>query len=232
MSLKNIKLDLPSYRATVPSTQKEVNITPLKVKDEKILLIAAEAKDEKQLIDAMKRVITNNVEGETIDNLTSYDVEYLFLRIRAISVGETSDIQLKCSECETANNIKVDLTSIEVINLDKFENKIKLTPTLMFEMDAPNLDKYIGLTEDIDGLTKFLASNVKKVFHGEEVYDVGPSDIDDVVNIMNELTSDQFQEIQKYVDTIPKLSHDLEYTCTHCSAENKTTIQGLANFLS
>lgn len=232
MSLKNIKLDLPTYRAIVPSTQKEVNISPLKVKDEKLLLIAGESKDEKQLIDAMKKVIANNVHGEEIENLTSYDVEYLFLRIRSISVGETTTLQFKCSECETANEIKLDLTSVRVINLDKFENKIKLTPNLMFQMDAPNLDKYVGITNDVDGLTKFLASNVTKVFHNEEVYDVGPDEIEDVVSIMNELTSDQFQNIQKYVDTIPKLSHKVNYTCTHCGHENETTIEGLVNFLS
>jgi len=232
MSLKNIKLDLPTYRVTVPSTKKEVNITPLKVKDEKILLIAAESKDEKQLIDSMKRVISNNVIGVDVEDLKSYDIEYLFIRIRAISVGETSTIQLKCPHCETANKIDIDLTSINVINLDKFDNKIKLTDSLMFQMDPPSLDKYIGITSDIDGLTRFLATNVTKVFHGEEIYEVGPTDIDDVVGIMEELTSEQFQGIQTYVDTLPKLSHDIEYTCVHCGEVNKETIQGLTNFLA
>lgn len=185
MSLKNIKLDLPTYRAIIPSSKKEVDITPFKVKDEKLLLIASESKDEKQLIDSMKRVIDNNVIGEDVQNLYSYDIEYLFIRIRAISVGETSEIQLKCSECETANNVTIDLTSIQVKNIDNFDNKIKLTENLMFQMDPPDLEKYIGVGEDIDSLTKFLASNVSKVFHGEEVYDVGPSDVDDVIDIID-----------------------------------------------
>ena len=232
MSLKNIKLDLPTYRATIPSSKKEVDITPFKVKDEKLLLIASESKNEQQLIDSMKRVINNNVIGEDVENLYSYDIEYLFIRIRAISVGETSEIQLKCSECETANNVTIDLTSIEVKNINNFNGKIKLTENLMFQMDPPDLEKYIGVGEDIDSLTKFLASNVSKVFHGDEVYDVGPSDVDDVIDIMNELTTEQFQGIEKYIDTLPKLEHDIEYVCTHCGVTNNQKISGLANFLA
>jgi hypothetical protein len=232
MSLKNIKLDLPTYRATVPSSQKEVSITPFKVKDEKLLLIASESKNEQQLIDSMKKVIDNNVVGEDVNNLYSYDIEYLFLRIRAISIGETSNIQLKCKECETANDVVIDLTTVNVINLDSFNNKIKLTDTLMFQMDPPNLDKYVGVGNDIESLTRFLATNVSKVFHGDEIYDVGPTDIDDVINIMNELTAEQFQGIQTYVDTLPKLSHDVNFVCTHCGTDNSQNIQGLSNFLA
>lgn len=232
MSLKNIKVNSPTYRVIVPSNKKEVNISPLKVRDEKILLIAAESKDEKQLIDSIKTVITNSVEGEEIGNLTSYDVEYLFLRIRAISVGETAEVSLKCSECETANGVKIDLTTVNVKNIENFKTSIKVTDDLMFQMGAPSLDDYVGVEETADGLTKFLASNVRQVYSGEEVFDVSSTDIDDVVGIMDQLTSDQFMNIQQYVETMPRLSHDVEYDCEHCGKHNEITIQGLSNFLS
>ena len=232
MSLKNIKVSNPTYRVVVPSNKKEVNISPLKVRDEKVLLIASESKDERQIIDSIKTVITNAVEGEDIVNLTSYDVEYLFLRIRAISVGETSQISLKCNKCETANNVKVDLTSVEVKNIENFKTSIKLTNDLMFQMGAPSLDDYIGVEDNAEGLTRFLASNVRKVYSGEDVFDVTTADINDVIGIMDQLTSDQFQNIQEYVETMPKLSHDIDYDCTHCGEHNEFTIQGLTNFLS
>lgn len=228
--LKNIKINTPTYREIIPSNKTEVNITPFKVGDEKVLLLASESKDVNQMVDGLKSVISNCVDNIQVNDLASFDVEYLFLKIRAVSVGETADIMMTCSECETANEVKVDLTKIELRGLEEFKTNIKITDDLMFKMKTPNIDSFSKAENNPDSIINFIAGNVEKVFYGEETIDVGPNEIPDVEDIINQLTSVQFSDLQNYVLKIPKVSYDTEYTCKHCSTVNTNTLEGLSDF--
>lgn len=228
--LKNIKLNTPTYREIIPSSNKEVIINPFKVGDEKILLMASESQDTTQMIDALKKVINNCVQGATVDDMASFDVEYLFIKIRSVSVGEVAKISLTCPECETANPVDVDLSKTSVKGVKEFKTNVKLTEELIFTMKLPHVDSMAVADSNPDSIVKFIASNVEKVFYGEETIEITPADIEDVVNIINQLTSAQFKELQDYIINIPKMSLDIEYDCTHCNKNNKQTLEGLSDF--
>jgi hypothetical protein len=228
--LKNIKINTPTYREIIPSTNTEVKITPFKVGDEKILLIASESKDPKQMIDSLKKVIDNCVQGAELKDMSAFDVEYLFLKIRSDSVGETADIFLTCKECETANECKIDLSKIEVRGLDSFKTKIKITDDLMFSMLTPDLDSYTGVENNAEGIIEFIAKNVDKVFYGEETIDIGTNDKQDVIDIINQLTSTQFKDLQDYISGMPKVTYELDFECKHCQTKNDVKLEGLADF--
>ncbi len=228
--LKRIKLNTPTYREIIPSSKKEVQISPFKVGDEKLLLIASESKDAKQMIDGLKNVISSCVKGADLTEMAAYDVEYLFLKIRSISVGETATVLLTCTECETANEVKVDLSKIEVRNIDNFVRDIKVTDDLIFKMKTPDIDSYTGIDTTPDGIITFIARNVERVFYGEETIEVSQNEINDVIDIINQCTASQFADMQNYVQTMPKVSYDIEFICKECGHKNTRTLEGLADF--
>jgi len=228
--LKDIKLNTPTYKEVVPSSQKEVRIKPFKVGDEKTLLIASESQDKDQIISSLKRVMTNCLVGEEVENLTSYDVEYLFLKIRAKSVGEVSKIGLKCKECDTQNEIEVDLETVNVKNLENRSSKIKITDELYFEMKEPDIDVISSIEETTEGILKFICRMVTRVYYGEETIEVSPADVSDVLGIVEQLTTEQFKDLENYVQNIPKLHKEVDYVCKHCGTENKVLMEGLTDF--
>jgi len=229
--LKNIKLNTPTFKEIIPSNKQEVSITPFKVGDEKVLLMAAESKDNIAMINSLKRVVNNCTHGVELQELASFDLEYLFLKIRAISVGETAKILLTCPECNTANNITVELSEVQVKGIDSFENNVKINDELYFNMKLPELEDYADIdVNDPDTIINFIASNVLKVFYGEESIDVGKNDIKDVVNIIEQLTSQQFEFLKNYVLNIPKVSHDVDFKCSHCDNQTNIVLEGLADF--
>ena len=154
----------------------------------------------------------------------------MFLKIRSISVGESADIFLTCKDCETANEAKIDLTKIEVRGLDSFKTKIKITDDLMFLMKTPDIDSYTGIESTAEGIIQFIAKNVDKVFYGEETIDIGMNETQDVIDIINQLTSSQFNDLQDYISGVPKVTYELDFECKHCQSKNDVKLGGLADF--
>lgn len=228
--LKNIKLKTPTYREIIPSTKSEVSITPFKVGDEKVLLMASESKDSKQIIDSLRKVMVSCVNGVDIDTLSSFDIEYLFIKIRSISVGETADLILKCKSCETGNEYKLDLTKVQVKGLEDFKTNIKITDDLYFEMKMPDMESYVDVTGDAESIIKFISRNVNKVFYGEDVFEITENEYQDVADIIEQLTSNQFMQLQEYVLNIPKLSEDISFACKHCGEANEIKLEGMSDF--
>ena len=228
--LSGIKIATPTYKDTIPSSGKAVKLTPFRVGDEKVLLIASQSKDPKQMVDALKTVVQNCVEGVRIDDLASFDLEYLFIKLRSVSVGETAKIGLACSNCEGSNKLEVDLSSVKVKKNASHKNIVNVTKELIFEMKYPDVGDVDIKDDSIESIIDVIAHSVKNVFNGEETITIGPEDIDDLKNILNSLTSAQFADIQKFFETAPKLSHDVTFKCEHCGFENKHTLEGLASF--
>ena len=229
--LKNIKVTTPTYDEEVPSTRKKCKISPFKVGDEKVLLLASEAGENKQMINALKSVIKNCSDIEDIDELAAFDLEYLFIKIRSVSVGESSNIGVKCTECEANNEIKIDLSSIEVKRNKDHKNTIRITDSLGFEMKYTNIDD-VGNVDpsNVDDMLEIIARSVKTVFSGDETISIGEDEIEDLKGILDSLTTDQFLSIQDFFTSAPKVQKDINFTCKECSKDNNQTLEGLASF--
>lgn len=232
-ALSNIKISKFKYDEKLPSTGKKVAITPFRVGDEKVLLEAAESKDPKHQRNAIKQVIENCVEGVKFEDLAPYDVDYLFMKLRAKSVGETADIGISCEECEEKNKLTVNIDTVEVYKDPSHTNKVKLQDDLMLEMKYPDTSNLnIENAQTADGMLEVIFYSVDKVYYGEETIDLTPSDKQDFISLIGELSKTQFEEIQKFFTTMPKLKKDVEFTCGSCGHENKYSLEGLASFLS
>ena len=229
--LKNIKITTPTYDEEIPSTRKACKIEPFKVGDEKVLLLASEAGDNKQMINALKSVIKNCSNIEDVDSLATFDLEYLFIKIRAVSVGETSKIGVKCTECEETNEIEIDLSVIEVTRDTNHKSTIRITDNLGFEMQYTNIDSISHVDpSNVDDMLEVIARSIKTVFHGDETISVGEDEIEDLKGILDSLTTKQFDNIQEFFTTAPKIKQDISFTCKSCSKVNDQTLEGLASF--
>jgi citrate lyase gamma subunit len=230
-SLKGIKLSKPEYDDKVPSTGKKVKLTPFRVGDEKTLLIAAQSESVKQMNIAMRSVIRNCVTGCDVDDLPQYDLEYLFLKLRAKSVGEFSTIGVSCSQCGTMNQIEVDLEKVEVEKSDKHTDIVKIEDNLAFKMKLPEADELDDADlNNPEHMMNLIAQSVEIVYAGEESITVDPTDRDDLKSLIESMTAKQFEKVQEFFETMPKLTKNIEFTCGSCATENKQKLQGLSSF--
>lgn len=234
--LKGLKLNSPIYRVKLPSTEEELQFKAFTVKEEKILMIAAESQDMTQVVDSLKKVITNCLIGDVdVDNLAIFDLEYLFLKLRSKSVGESAKIGMKCTTCDHQNTVSVNLDDVEVKKDPNHTDIIKITDDIGLEMRYPTFDGVKDFSEDagIEEIINMVATSIKSVYTGDEVIDMRDEAHEDVVSFLEQFTSDQFAGVQVFFTTMPKVSHDVEFKCVNkeCETpENKTTLEGLADF--
>ena len=234
------KLNVPVYETILPSTEKVIKYRPFLVKEEKILLTALEDETGNSMTNAVKQIIGNCIQTKLdIDNLPTFDIEYLFLRLRSKSVSEIVTIGLKpypCSEnegnlCEKTTEVKINLEEITVVKDEKHTNKIMLDDKVGVVMNYPNSSS-LENTEG-DNFTigmNLIKSSIKMIFTTEETYEKDSFTDEDLDEFIDSLNSSQFQKIREFFDTMPKLSHTVEYTCSTCGEEKKTTLEGLNSF--
>jgi len=228
------KLETPKYQLTVPSTKKQSNFRPFLVKEEKILLIAQETGEEGNMIKAMRDIIISCTFGE-IDakDLTSFDLEYIFLKIRAKSVGEVADIGVKCSECETTHELKIDLDKVSLTKTKSLPKKIELTDTIGIIPQYVKLDDMIEMAGIKDqGLlfTKTIAATVQSIYDDTNVYPLSEASEEDTKEFIDSLNREQMEKIEKVFNTTPKLEEKISFTCSGCTAENNRTLSGIESF--
>jgi len=234
------KLNVPVYETILPSTEKVIKYRPFLVKEEKILLTALEAGTENELPAAIKQIINNCIQTKLdVDNLSTFDIEYLFLRLRAKSVGEEVTIGLKpypCGQndgklCEKTTEVKINLEEVKVTKNEKHTNKIMLDDKIGVIMDYPNsssLEKIEG-----DNFTvgmNLIKSSIKMIFTAEQTHERDSFNDEDLSEFLDSLNSDQFQSIRQFFDTMPKLSHTVKYTCSTCGEKKETILEGLSSF--
>jgi hypothetical protein len=226
----------PKYKVKIPSTGKEVFYRPFYVKEQKVLLMAMETQDQELILKAMVDTIVSCVE-ERIDpnTLAIFDVEYMFTKIRAKSVGETADILLRCSECDESNEVKVNLEAITIDVPNKIP-EIKLTDQYTLVMRYP---KYTTMTQAIKGkenltftdlLFHLSIGSLDKLLTEDEVILFDDETLEEKTKFLDNLNSDQFKEIMSIVQNMPKLEHDVKFKCKSCTHENKQTLQGIQDF--
>jgi len=233
------KLDVPIYEMTVPSTDEKIKYRPFLVKEEKILLIAMESGENKDIIQGVKQIVSECIFNKLkIGNLPMFDIEYMFLRIRAKSVGEVSKLKVLCpDDKKTYANVEIDLTEVEVQVDDSHTNKIELSDEMGVIMKYPSIDLFskAGIADiNADNMIDVVATCIAQIYDkkGEEVFDSKDSTKKELVDFVEQLNTTQFQDIQKFFDTMPKLTHTVTVKNPKTKKESKVTLSGLNDFFA
>jgi hypothetical protein len=233
------KISAPTYELELPSTGKKIQYRPFLVKEEKLLVIALESEDIKQITTAIKTVIKNCILTKNIkvEALPTFDIEYLFLNVRGKSVGEELEVNIICpDDNETQVPVKINLDDIKVQKNENHTNRIKLDDSIMMEMKYPSLDQFIKNNFDfseknaMDQSFELIASCIDTIFTEEEVWttsDVTKKEMNDFLESMN---SSQFKDIEKFFETMPKLSHIIKVVNPKTNVESEVVLEGLASF--
>jgi len=225
----------PKYEMVIPSIGKSVRYRPFLVKEEKNLMIAAESGDNKIVFKALVDTIKSCVDDDFDANkLTTFDVEYMFLQLRSKSVGESSKIILPCSNCEERNDVYINLDEIK-IEMPEVNKVITLTDDITISVDYPAFSKILetDLTDgSADAAFALVRACIKSINTEEERIDVKDTSEEELQNFLESMSTEQFEHIKTFIDSIPKLEHDVKFNCSSCSQENNIHVEGVANFLS
>ena len=231
------KLEVPIYELTVPSTDEKIKYRPFLIKEEKILLIAMESGENEDVIQAVKQIVSEcTFNTLKLGNMPMFDVEYIFLQIRSKSVGEVSKLKILCrDDGETYANVEVDLTEIEVQVNDDHTNKIELTDEMGVIMKYPTIDSFstAGISDiTADNMLDVIVACIDKIYDkkGEEVYDSKDSSKKELMDFVEQMNTQQFQDVQAFFDSMPKLRHEITVVNPKTKVENKVALSGLNDF--
>jgi|TARA_B110000003_G_C16479243_1_gene468886 hypothetical protein len=230
------KVNTPTYELVVPSTDEKVKFRPFLVKEEKILLIAMEAQEQSGILNAVKDIVKScTFDKFDVNRAPIFDIEYIFLNIRAKSVGEVSTVNLRCpDDNETFVQTEIDLTKVDVQITEGHTNKIELTDEMGMILQYPTLDSFTDSTTVINAsnMLDVIASCVSQIYDkkGEDVYDAKDSTKQEIVDFLESLNSKQFLEIQKFFDTMPKLTHTVNIENPETKVKSDITLTGLNDF--
>ena len=233
------KIATPTYSLVLPSTEKEINYRPFLVKEEKLLVLALESEDTKQITTAIKAVIKSCIQtkGIKVELLPTFDIEYLFLNIRGKSVGESLDVNIICpDDGKTSVPVTIDLDDIKVIKTEGHSNKVELDKTLMMELKYPSLDEFIKNNFDfkdenaMEQSFKLIASSIDKIYNEEEVWVAADCTKKEINEFLESMNSQQFKKIEEFFTTMPKLSHTIKVTNPNTKVESEVVLEGLASF--
>ena len=230
------KLNVPKYKLKLPSDGRTVNYRPFLVKEEKLLLVATETGEQTEIIDAIKDIIKNCTDLDSVDNLATFDIEYLFLQIRTKSVGEEVDVIVTCpDDGETTAKVSIPLDQIKVKKTKGHKSSIQLTDECAIEMGYPSLDMFVTLnfTDQnigVEEVFKMAAACVKTIQDPNQVYDCKDVPQDEVLAFFDDMNSAQFAKVQEFFDTMPKLAHTVKVTNPNTKVESDVTLEGLASF--
>ena len=235
------KIATPTYELELPSTGETVQYRPFLVKEEKLLVIALVSDNTKQITTAIKSVIKNCVltKGVKVEDLPTFDIEYLFLNIRGKSVGEDIEVSITCpDDNETTVQVHINLDDIQVEKFDDHSDKIKLDDSIMMQMKYPSLEQFIKNNFDInqknamDQSFDLIASCVDKIFTEEEVWTTADCTKKEMNDFLEQMNSSQFKEIEKFFETMPKLSHKIKVKNPKTKVESEVVLEGLASFFA
>ena len=233
------KIATPTYELDLPSTGKTITYRPFLVKEEKVLVIALESEDTKQITNAIKAVLKNCVltKGIKVETLPTFDIEFLFLNIRGKSVGEEIEVNIVCpDDGETNVPVFIDLDSIQVETSDDHTNQIKLDSDLMMEMKYPSLEQFIKNNFDfqegnqMDQSFELIATCIDKIYNEDEVWATADCTKKEVKDFLESMNSSQFKEIEKFFESMPKLKHTIEVTNPNTKVTSEVVLEGLASF--
>lgn len=230
-------MDLPTYELEIPSTRKKIKYRPFLVKEEKVLLMAMETEDENSIRDATLNLLKSCIQSRIkIEDLSTFDLEYIFLNIRAVSVGEIVQLMITCNDDgETQVKYNLNLTDVSVIFPEGHDNKIMLNDTTGVIMKYPSFDRFVegNISEKEitpDQITEIIAESIDQIFQGEDVYDSSTTSKKEFIKFVEELTNAQLEKLQKFFETSPRLEHSFKVTNPNTGVESEYTLRGLQSF--
>ena len=235
------KVNTPTYELVLPSTGKKVKYRPFLVREEKILIMALETEDIKQITQAVVDILTECIltKGIKFENLSTFDIEYLFLNIRAKSVGETVEVNIICpDDNKTSVTVSIDIDSIKVKKNRKHKNIIKLDDNLSLKLKYPSLDQFIGSNfeskddQSISSTLKVITSCIDVIYTEEESWVGSDSTEKELEEFIDQLNTKQFQLIEEFFNTMPKLSHPVKVKNPITEVESTVVLEGLAAFFN
>ena len=235
------KIATPTYELELPSTEQTVKYRPFLVKEEKLLVLALETEDTKQITTAIKTVLKSCVltKGIKVEQLPTFDIEYLFLNIRGKSVGEELEVKVICPDDEkTEVPITIDLDEVKVQKSEGHNNQLKLDDTLMMEMRYPSLDQFIKNNFDFKDENQMeqsfdlIGSCIDKIYSEDEVWATADCTKKEVKEFLESMNSSQFKDIEKFFETMPKLTHTIKVKNPKTKVESEVVLEGLASFFA
>ena len=232
------KLNTPEYRLNVPSSDEEVKYRPFVVAEEKLLLIAQETGDEESMLNAVRQIVEGCTFGALdIEHMPLFDLEYIFLNIRAKSVGETAKIIVKCpDDKETEVEVEIFLPDVKVEIGEDHDNKVQLTDSMLLEMTYPRFDTVTTLKKqypkasEIEMTFHMIASTMLTLYDGEEEYDMLDETHKERMDFIDQMTQHQFGKMQKFFETSPRLTHTVNVTNPKTKKKGKYKLEGIAAF--
>lgn len=228
------KISVPNYSLTIPSNNIEITYRPYLIREEKVLLMAIESEDGKQMEKAIISIINEctNYKGDAID-LTSYDVEYIFIKLRSISVGETIDIIKICNECEHQNEVTLDLSKAVLVNNEKIDHIIKLTDEFSLELSHNSISDKLQFSDDesdTEVLIKSAAASLITIYNGDDVFDARDVSIEERIDFVEGLSSMQFNQVVDFILNTPYVHYKDTFVCTKCGHKRDFEYSGLMDF--
>ena len=231
----------PTYELVLPSTKQEIKYRPFLVKEEKLLVLALESEESKQISTAITSVIKACIltKGIKVEDLATFDIEYIFLNIRGKSVGEEVEVNIIApDDGVTSIPVKINLDDIKVIENEDHNKQIKLDDNLMMEMKYPSLDQFIKNNFDfneestVDQSFDVIATCIDKIYSEDEVWATDDCSKKEVMDFLEQMNSMQFKLIEKFFETMPKLSHSLKVTNPKTKKKSQVVLEGLSSFFA
>ena len=238
------KINTPTYELTLPSNRKKVKYRPFLVREEKILVLALESEDQKQITDAIIQIIGDCLITKNIDvtKLPTFDIEYLFLNVRSKSVGETVEVNVTCpDDGKTKVETSINIDDIKVIKNKDHNLIVKLDDKYSMKLKYPSLDQFIennfdfemaAPNESVSAAMSMLSSCIDLIYDEEESWDASESTKEELDEFIDQLNTKQFQKVEEFFRTMPKLSHTLKVTNPQTGVESEVVLEGLASFFS
>ena len=232
-------LSVPTYDVALPSTGKKIKYRPFLVKEEKVLLLAMESEDAKEIETAVKQTLNNCIQtrGVKAESLASFDLEYLFLKIRAVSAGEEIKMKVTClDDGETQVTVDISIDDIEVFKPEGHDRKIMLTDDVGIVMKYPGFKQFVNITllndnlDSTDDVFELVADCVDQIFEKEEVWDASDMKRSEVVAFLEGMTQNQFELVQTFFETMPSLKHEFKAINPKTEVESTYTLEGLQSF--
>jgi len=233
------KLTTPTYELEIPSTDEKISYRPFLVKEEKILLMAMESGKNEDIVSAIKQIVSECTFNKLkVGTMPMFDIEYIFLNIRAKSIGEVSKLKVLCpDDKETYANIEVNLEDIQVQVADDHTNKIELTNDMGLIMTYPTIDSFSESGMQVvnaSNMTEIISKCILQIYenNGEKVYDAKDQTQKELTEFIEQMNTEQFKKVQKFFDTMPRLKHEIKVKNPKTKKTSNVTLSGLNDFFA
>ena len=236
------KINTPTYELAIPSTGKKIRYRPFLVKEEKILIMALESEDIKQITDAIVEILSECIltKGVKVLELATFDIEFIFLNVRAKSVGEMIDVNVTCpDDGKTQVQMEIDIDAIEVQKDKKHSNLVKIDEKLSMKMKYPSIQQFVqnnfdikDTGPDVDQSLTMITTCIEQIYTEEESWSAADSTKDELKEFVEQMNTKQFKEIEGFFTTMPKLSHTVKVKNPKTKVESEVVLEGLASFFS